>query len=196
MLISQTPRSYRIGCLNWPEAYPYRPEVTLEVWHSCTELHLHYRVREDAVIAESAEDRGPVWKDSCVEFFFAPGDDGLYYNVECSCIGKLYFCCGADRHAREFMPPEAYAAIRRQGSLGSEPFALREGPVEWEMRLDIPASCFIRHDIKDFRGLEARGNFYKCGDALPTRHYLSLFPIGTEKPDFHRPEYFDKIVFE
>ena len=63
--------------------------------------------------AACAEDRGPVWKDSCVEFFFAPGDDGLYYNVECSCIGKLYFCCGADRHEREFMPAEAYAAIRR-----------------------------------------------------------------------------------
>ncbi len=196
MLVSQTPRSYRIDCVNWPDTYPYRPEVTLEVWHSCTELHLRYLVREDAVIASCPEDGGPVWQDSCVEFFFAPGNDGLYYNIECNCIGTLYFCCGAARHGREQMPEAAYGGIRRQGSLGSEAFALREEPVEWEMRLDIPASSFIRHDIRDFRGLEARGNFYKCGGALPTRHYLSLFPIGTERPDFHRTEFFDKIVFE
>ncbi len=196
MLISQTPRSYRIDCLNWPDIYPYRPEVTLEIRHSCTELHLDYRVREDSVVAACAEDGGPVWKDSCVEFFFAPEDDGLYYNIECSCIGRLYFYCGRDRHTRESMPEEAYRGIRRRGSLGAAPFGLRTGPVEWDISLDIPVSSFIRHDIKDFRGLAARGNFYKCGDALPTRHYLSLFPIGTEKPDFHRPEFFDRIVFE
>ena len=125
----------------------------------------------------------------------APADDGLYYNIECSCIGKIYMCCGGDRHDREFLPEEAYRGIIREGSLGMEPFALREGPQEWEMRLVIPASTFVRHDIRSFRGLEARGNFYKCGDALPQRHYLSLFPVATLKPDFHRPEFFDKIIF-
>ncbi|MBR3471266.1 MAG: hypothetical protein IKH22_01600, partial [Prevotella sp.] len=36
---------------------------------------------------------------------------------------------------------------------------------------------------------------YKCGDCLSVPHYLSLFPITTERPDFHRPEFFQDIVF-
>ncbi len=196
MLITRIPQEYGIDCVNWPETYPYRPQVSLEVRHSGRELHLRYRVKEDAVAAACEEDGGAVYRDSCVEFFFAPSDDGLYYNIECSCIGRILMCCGPDRFRREFLPEEAYRGIRRRSSLGSRPFALREAPAQWELELDIPASTFVHHDIVDFGGLEARGNFYKCGDALPTRHYLSLFPVGTEKPDFHRPEFFDSIRFE
>ena len=195
MLITEEYRNWRIDCVNWPELWPYRPEVSLEVRHDGDCLYLHYVVKEDAVLAFVETDRGQVWRDSCVEFFFAPADDGLYYNIECSCIGKLYMCCGSDRNNRVFLPESAYRGIVRRGSLGSDAFGLREGPVEWEMSLEIPASTFVHHDLRSFRGLEARGNFYKCGDALPQRHYLSLFPIGTPKPDFHRPEYFDKIIF-
>lgn len=195
MLISEKACEWGINCVNWPDQWPYRPEVSLEARHDGDNLYLHYKVREDAVMASAASDREQVWRDSCVEFFFAPADDGLYYNIECSCIGKIYMCCGGDRHDREFLPEEAYRGIIREGSLGMEPFALREGPLEWEMRLVIPASTFVRHDIRSFRGLEARGNFYKCEDALPQRHYLSLFPVATLKPDFHRPEFFDKIIF-
>ena len=60
------------------------------------------------------------------------------------------------------------------------------------LALDIPASTF---GLETFAGLQARGNFYKCGDRLPVPHYLSWAPIGTPKPDFHRPEYFDRLIF-
>ncbi len=196
MLITRIPREYEIGCVNWPEVYPYRPQVSVEASCSGAQLHLHFKVKEDAVAASCEEDGGAVYKDSCVEFFFAPSDDGLYYNMECSCIGRILLCCGPDRFSRESLTEEAYRGIRRRSSLGSSPFALREGPVEWELELDIPASTFVHHDIADFGALEAKGNFYKCGDSLPTRHYLSLFPVRTEKPDFHRPEFFDSIRFE
>ena len=192
MLISEKACTWGINCVNWPDLWPARPEVSVAAHHDGDNLYLHYKVKEDSVLAVAAADREPVWKDSCVEFFFAPGDDGLYYNIECSCIGKIYMCCGRDRNDREFLPESAYVGIIREGSLGSEPFGLREGPQEWEMQLVIPASTF---GLKSFCGLEARGNFYKCGDGLPRRHYLSLFPIGTPKPDFHRPEFFDKIIF-
>lgn len=38
-----------------------------------------------------------------------------------------------------------------------------------------------------------KANFYKCGDGLTVPHYLSWSPIVTEKPDFHRPEFFNQI---
>ena len=191
--VGPDPRGGRIGCLNWPEAFPYRPEAEFDLCHDGGELHLRFRVKEDAVRAVCAADREHAWEDSCVEFFFDPHGDGTYYNLECTCIGKLYLCRGEGRHGREFLPEAAYAAIRRRCSLGTEPFGLREAPTAWEVELDVPASVF---GLQTFSGLHARGNFYKCGDRLPVPHYLTWAPIATPKPDFHRPEYFDTLIFK
>ncbi|MCR4860372.1 MAG: hypothetical protein K5910_06895 [Bacteroidales bacterium] len=185
-------RRERIGCLNWPDAFPYRPEVDFSICHSGGSLHLHYRVREDAVRAVCAADGERAWEDSCVEFFFAPRGDGVYYNVECTCIGKLYLCRGTERHGREPLDAGLLRGISRRSTLGEEAFGLREGPAAWELSLDIPAATF---GLGTFEGLHARGNFYKCGDRLPVPHYLSWAPIRTPKPDFHRPEFFETIDF-
>jgi hypothetical protein len=37
-------------------------------------------------------------------------------------------------------------------------------------------------------------NFYKCGDELSVPHYISWAPIEAEKPNFHRPDCFGKMV--
>ncbi|MCR4823888.1 MAG: hypothetical protein K5849_00865 [Bacteroidales bacterium] len=190
--ICREPRRERIGCLNWPEAFPYRPEAFCELSHSGECLHLRYLVTEAAVRAVCAADGEHSWEDSCVEFFFAPREDGLYYNLECTCVGKIYLCRGRERHGRERLPEALCSGIRRRCTLGEEPFGLREEPTSWEVLLDIPASTF---GLETFEGLQARGNLYKCGDKLPVPHYLSWAPIDTPKPDFHRPEFFDTMVF-
>ena len=190
--VGRDPRRERVGCLNWPDAFPYAPEVEFEISHSGTELHLTFRVREDAVRAVCAADGEHAWEDSCVEFFFAPRQDGVYYNLECTCTGKVFLCRGTERHGREMLPEALLRGIRRRSSLGEEPFGLREEPTAWELRLDVPAATF---GLAGFDGLQARGNFYKCGDKLPVPHYLSWAPIGTSRPDFHRPEFFEDIVF-
>ena len=84
--------------------------------------------------------------------------------------------------------------MRRSSSLGTEAFGLREG-LDWELELAIPASALAFHKLSSFSGLHARGNFYKCGNKLPRRHYLSWAPIDTPAPDFHRPEFFESIDF-
>ena len=191
--VSRSPRRERIGCLNWPDAFPYAPEASCEIAHSWAELQLVYRVREDAVRAVCAADGEHAWEDSCVEFFFAPRPGGgIYYNLECTCIGRIYLCRGTERHGREPLPEPLLRGIRRSCSLGTEPFGLRQEPAAWEVRLDIPAATF---GLERFDGLQARGNFYQCGDRLPVPHYLSWAPVGTARPDFHRPELFDDIVF-
>lgn len=203
MLIERNARTYRLACANWqdfcaginaPGGHSL-PEVTVTLWHDGGELHLHFKVSEEAARAECAADRENIWEDSCVELFLAPADDGLYYNFEFSCTGKLYLCCGPDRNHREFLPESAYRLVRRRSSLGDRAFGLKRGGVVWELEADIPAAALAFHDIKDFSGLEARGNLYKCGNKLPARHYLSLAPIDTPAPDFHRPEYFEKMTF-
>ena len=159
MLVTKDPLTHTIGCVNWPDAYPDKPSVQFDI--SCTgdELHLGFRVSEEAARAVCAKDKENIWEDSCVEFFFAPFDDGLYYNFECSCIGRLYLCCG-------------------------------------KLTLTIPAEALAFHRLHSFGGLHARGNFYKCGNMLPRRHYLSWAPVRTPSPDFHRPEFFAPIDFQ
>ena len=63
--------------------------------------------------------------------------------------------------------------------------------ISWGMKLSIPASLF---GMNSFEGVQIRGNLYKCGDKTKTPHYLSAFTIKTEKPDFHRPEFFDILI--
>ena len=117
--VSRDPRRERIGCLNWPDAFPYAPEASFEIAHSGAELHLTFRVEEQAVRAVCAADGGRAWEDSCVEFFFAPRpEDGVYYNLECTCIGKVLLCRGTGRHGREPLPEALLQGIRRTGTLG------------------------------------------------------------------------------
>lgn len=193
LIITKTPKEYAIDQLNWPEAFPYKPEVKVALSHDGDVLHIRYGVSEKAVRGVCEADRDHAWEDSCVEFFFAPRPDGLYYNVECTCTGKLYMCVGADRHERSFLPEEAYASIVRRCSLGTAPVGLVEAPTSWTVELDIPASVF---GLESYRGLSARCNFYKCGDKLPERHFVTMFPIATPRPDYHRPEFFGCIEFE
>lgn len=185
----------KIDVLNWPEQYPYKPLVEFALAHTGDSILIHYRVVEKTSRAAAREDLGKVWEDSCVEFFSSPADDGLYYNLECNCIGKVLLCCGADRHVRVPAPTDVLSRIQRWSSLGNEPFAeTAAGP--WEVCLIVPAEFYFNHKIKSLDGLQIKANFYKCGDLLQTPHFLSYAPIDTPNPDFHRPEFFVPVAFE
>jgi len=183
--------------VNWTEQYPYCPEVKVAMAHDGDNLYIHYQVKEQSVRAVAEADQGRVWEDSCVEFFVQPNpEDGIYYNFECNCAAKLLLCAGAERHDRERVPKEVTDAVERWSSLGNEPFEERVGDVEWNEALIIPKTSFFKHMIPSFDGLKIKGNVYKCGDLQMEAHFVSLFPITTEKPDYHRPEYFQEITID
>lgn len=185
-----------IGCVNWPEAYPYAPRVAFRMAHTGQQLLIHYRVREYSVAAVAPHDCGRVWEDSCCEFFSVPAADGYYYNMECNCAGTLLVAAGTGREEREHAPQSVLEKVLRWSSLGRRPFAERIGEVEWELALIVPAATYFRHSIAAFDGLTMRANFYKCGDKLSRPHFLSWNPIAIGKPDFHRPDFFGTLVFE
>lgn len=206
--------------VNWPQTYPYQPEVRFRMAYTATALLLHYRVKEQAVLAQCLNDNEAIWTDSCVEFFCQPDEDGWYYNLECNCIGSLLLGCGPDRHHRERADAKILKEIQRWSSLGHFAIDKKEDSQEiekdpenaslqreypkggfpkteenksWEIAIILPFHCFFKHHIQSMDGKIIRGNFYKCGDHLAVPHYLSWQPILTEKPDFHRPEFFGDI---
>ena len=186
-----------IDNVNWPEAFPYKPKVEFAAAHTGDALLLHYRVEEQSVRAVAQKDHEHIWEDACVEFFVMPDKaDGLYYNIECNCTGKLIVAVGEGRNERQPAPAEVMQDIERWASLGKEPFDVREEPTKWEVALRIPITTFFKHKFQSFEGIRATGNVYKCGDNLPVPHFISWNPIMTENPDFHRPEFFGQILFE
>lgn len=186
---------HAIDNVNWKE-YPYKPEVKFRIAHTDNAILVNYQVKEKSVRAKYGEDDGSVWIDSCAEFFVIPAGDGVYYNIECNCIGTVLVGVGKVRNDRERAPREVTSRIQRWSSLGSLPFDERVGECAWELSLVIPYSVFYHHELNTLDGAEIKGNFYKCGDELQTPHFLSWNKIEIEKPDFHRPDFFGNLRFE
>ncbi len=132
----------------------------------------------------------PVYTDSCMEFFADWLSDGRYINMEMNANGALLSCIGADRHARtpvrdicgDIFPVEARVEDDR-----------------WTVTARIPLgllTAILGAPVDVTAGFTFRANFYKCGDETAAVHYGMWSPVATEKPDFHRPEYFGTVIVE
>lgn len=185
-----------MGCINWPDAFPQKPDVCFSIWHDGASLHLRYVVIEPTVRAEEGTPGNFVYKDSCVEFFFQPKPgDPHYYNFEWNPLGTLYLAWRTGRDDAELAPPEVLSMVKAKGSLGSVPFTEREAEGPWTLEIEIPAKALWHSGIESFAGLSSRANFYKCGDGLTVPHYITWAPIDTPRPDYHRPEFFAPVTF-
>jgi len=184
-----------IGELNW-EKFKYHPETRFNIAYGGREIFLKYYITEAFVKAEKSESNQMVCEDSCVEFFVSPAADGIYYNLEFNPIGTCLLGSGTSRKDTTRAPLSVIDRIRRKGSLGTVPFEERKGQFFWTITIAIPFEVFFRHRIQGLEGVSFRANFYKCGDMLSQPHYLTWNQVGTENPDFHRPEYFGQLSFE
>lgn len=178
----------------WPELYPYRPEVAVRMRYTDDALVVRFDVVERHVRALETVDNNPVCVDSCVEIFVMMSDGRNYANFESNPLGTLLAARRPTRSEKTPFDAGELAAVGRRGScVGAAPFECRSqgsGDAEaWWVEIEIPFRL-LGYDCAPRR---LRLNMYKCGDCTDTRHYLSLFPIDSEKPDFHRPEFFGKI---
>ena len=185
---------FEVDKVNWPEAFPQKPEVRVEVSNDHEWLFLKWHVRGAQLRAVTTEDQGPVWEDSCVEFFCqVPGDD-RYMNFETNCIGTIV---GSRRKGRaEDVQPfsaEQMATIRRRCTYPREAFEEKDGLFEWDVELDIPLALIFGDRTPVFPQV-LKANFYKCADKTQKPHFLSWQPIPLPNPDFHCPQFFGEIT--
>ena len=179
---------FSLYCVPWPDDFPYKPKVEVAIAHSDNALLVRFDVEEEGCRAVCIQPNGPVWEDSCVEFFVKKPRSRYYYNFETSCIGVGL--AGKRRSRSDFrhFTPDEMAQIKRRSSLPCKPFE-KKGVTKWSVELEIPFASI------GCTGKPAalRANFYKCGDKTLRPHYLSWSPVMTPNPDFHRPEYFGKL---
>ena len=160
----------------------------VEISSDCFTVHFTVEEPSDCFRAEVMEDNGRSWEDSCVEVFLQnPANPAEYFNFETTSRGFLLAAKGPDRNNRETLSASEIAKVVRKKQLASVAGNL----VCWGMTVQIPASIF---GIDSFEGFSLKGNLYKCADKAKAPHYLSAFEIDTEKPDFHRPEFFREFI--
>lgn len=163
--------------------------ASAKICHNGENIYVRFEACEKNIRAQLTDPLSQVCEDSCVEFFLAPDiNDERYINFEWNPLGTLYLGFGGKRDARMRLivkkPVELFAPA---------PFRTENG---WGMEFKIPVH-FIRTLCPSFT-LEGKCacNFYKCGDCTIAPHYLAWSRPLTEKPDFHRREFFGTLIFE
>ena len=180
-----------IDSLNWSE-HPYHPLTTFSIAHSGTHIYIDFFVRCNYLRAVNYENQSPVSQDSCVEFFVAPQCDNHYWNFEFNCIGAINASHRTERKNPNRLTDDELSLVKRYASCGTKAFKEVEGLFTWNLTIAIPLEMLgLKYDGNP---IKIAGNFYKCASATSQPHYLSWSPIETEKPDFHRPEFFGEII--
>ena len=179
---------HAISCVNWKE-YPYAPKVTFHIAFSDKVIAILFKVTEDHVRAVTLEPNGPVWEDSCVEFFIDNPTDEKYFNFEMNCIGTMLASKRISRTEADHFGEELMNQIRNFGSLEHNKIDIQKAGQNWWRVELIPFSVIGMDKAPEM----LKGNFYKCGDKCSKAHFLSWTEINLPAPNFHCPDYFGSI---
>lgn len=168
---------------NWDEKLK-EPKMTARVLYSDYGLHVKLTTDEKELVCVQREQNTAVCDDSCMEFFFRPNENAPHYiNFEINPFGTMYMSVRTSR-ADFYFPKED----KKYFGIVSE-----VGPEEWSVVFTVPFE-FIDREIGGHTKT-MYGNFQKCGSG-EVRHHFTYYPIKTERPDFHRPEYFGPFELE
>ena len=155
-----------------------------------TGLYIHLFCEETHPVSKETTLDGEVCMDSCMEFFFGMHDAGVedsrYLNIECNSLSVTHIGFGDSRYGRVFLDGLGIARF---------PVSVNIGKDGWEIFEFVP-----EEDIKKIFGIAdvnedtvIMGNFYKC-DENANAPFGTWAPVVAPEPDFHRPEYFGRIV--
>lgn len=163
--------------------------------------HLYFRMDswDRHIVGLHTEPNQPVYLDSCAELFIKPGTapELGYFNFEINCVGTMLLAFGTGRAGRVFVTPELARQVHIWHSI--------PGPVKYETAEDrfwaveavIPFAVMRAYTelLPPMPGSEWRGNFQRCADGSSNPQWSCWNRIETERPDFHRPEFFGRLVF-
>ena len=135
------------------------------------------------------------------EFFFTPGTDISegYFNLETNCGGML-LCRHQITQGVNGVLLEASDCDKIE-IYHSEPATIdpeKAEPTTWLLQYRLPIEILRQYApvVKPASGVTWRANLYKCGELTSHPHGLSWSVIGSEKFEFHFPEFFGTLEFK
>lgn len=178
------------------------PKVQAKLAYDEANVYVIFRVEDRYVRAVAPHHQGMVCRDSCAEFFFAPGMDVSkgYFNLEMNCGGTMLLHFQVI--PRKDMVPLTDEEVGRIEVAASQPRIIDPEiaePTVWTIEYRMPVSIIDRYlpdADKPAPGVQWRANFFKCADATSHPHWLTWAKVNRVKPDFHVPEDFGVLVFK
>ena len=190
----------QIGLSHWPTQTEHHPQTEAKLQYDADNLYVAFQVQDQYVRAAATDIHGEVWKDSCVEFFFAPytAVPSSYFNLEVNCCGvPLMQHHDGPRAGSCFLDVEQCGKIEIAASLSGPIVQEISEPRVWTLEYRLPFEVLAEFPEfeKPVPGVCWHGNFYKCADDSSHPHWVAWSPITREQPDFHRPDHFGRIKF-
>lgn len=179
----------------WGDSYCPKAEARIFYTDDAFYIHLeaeesadHLRMEKSPGITDSA------CEDSCLEFFVMPCSetDKRYFNFEFTPKGALYAGFGHDRYDNKLLTDTDISIFDIHTNV-----EINEEKAVWYSEARIPFDFIcetMQKDIVFVKDKTMFGNFYKCGDKCKEPHYGTWNPVGSDKPDYHLPEYFGKLM--
>ncbi len=154
------------------------------------QLFVRLWAKEENIRVEEFGPLANTWEDSCLEFFFSPIEgDPRYINLETTFGGAFYLGVGENRHKLLRLLPEG-----EQIPFVTKP-ALIDGGWEVSYSLSYQLLRLVFPTFAPKSGDVLRANCYKCGNLTKIPHWLSWAPLDYPPLDFHKPEFFGKMIF-
>ena len=176
------------------------PVVQARLAYDADSLYAIFRVSDRYVRAVAENYQDQVSEDSCVEFFFTPGQDIRqgYFNLEVNCGGTALFYHQKGRKLDD--RPVSAADFKGVQIAHTLPKIINPEIAEattWMVEYRLPFAILSGYAQVQMPapGVKWRANLYKCADHSSHPHWLSWSPVDTPQPDFHRPEFFGELVF-
>jgi len=178
----------------------FRPTVHAKMMYDDENLFVIFSVKDRYVRCITKDFHGPVWEDSCVEFFFSPDVNfpERYFNLEINCGGTplMHYNVIA---GKEYSPIEIedLKKIEIAHSLPQTIEPENTNYVNWTVEYRIPLSIIHKYSnlTSPSKGVEWRGNFYKIAENNSNPHYMTWSVVKNITPDFHLPQFFGKLIF-
>lgn len=179
-----------------------RPRTRVKLLYDKDNIYVYFHVEDQYVLAKANKHQDPVYKDSCVEFFFTPSDDLTdgYFNIEVNCCGVILMSYQLAKGDAEINISNAdLSKINMYTSLKEKSIPVEIiGPVTWTTTYKLPFEMLEKYAKfkRPTKCVVWRANFYKCADETSFPHWLSWSKIDKPFPDFHQPGFFGKLEFE
>ncbi len=167
----------------WVELYPPHYKTTAKLVHSNEGITVRLSTNEWPLTVTAMNFNDVIFEDSCMEFFFVPNTyEDAYLNIEVNPAAIARVGKGPGRPDREL--------LNFKGKIEIETSVI--GEEGWSVMAFVPYSFLLEHYTSCDK--EMRANFYKCGSKTVIRHYAAWNKVETPTPDYHRPEYFGRII--
>jgi hypothetical protein len=179
-----------IECYPW-DINKYSPKTEVKITYSDIEFNIKFICFEKNVQAKYLSTNDPVYKDSCVEFFFNPLPEKTprYINFEINAAGAYLLQVGEEKEVRQYINDIDKSTFNIRNYIETD---------FWSVEFSIPFSFIEKYYGKiDFKsGYKMKANFYKCGDDTAYPHYGCWSEIVNDVPNFHLSRFFGELVLE